>query len=46
VGNLETALELWEAMEQDPNTNEFWRTRAREEIERLRAELAKGHRSQ
>lgn len=44
VGNLETALELWEAMEQDPNTSEYWRATAREEVERLRAELAKGQR--
>ncbi len=46
VGNLETALELWEAMEQDPNTSEYWRAKAREEIERLRDELARGPRPQ
>jgi hypothetical protein len=39
VGNVETALELWEAIEEDPNTHEHFRTIARQEIERLRAQL-------
>jgi len=42
VGQVETALELWEAMERDPNTNEYWRAKAREEIERLRPLLRHG----
>jgi hypothetical protein len=40
VGNIETALELWEAIENDPNTHEHFRAIARQEIERLRAQLA------
>ena len=40
VGNLETALELWEAIESDPNTHEHFRAIAQQEIERIRARLA------
>ena len=40
AGNIETALELWEAIENDPNTHEHFRAIARQEIERLRAQLA------
>lgn len=42
VGDVETALELWEAIASDPNTDEYFRTIARDEIERLRAQRAQG----
>ena len=37
VGDLETALELWTAILNDPNTHEHFRGIARQEIARLRA---------
>jgi tetratricopeptide (TPR) repeat protein len=37
VGHRETALELWAAILNDPNTDEYFRKIAREEIERLGA---------
>jgi hypothetical protein len=45
VGNVETAIELWEAIENDPDTHEHFRTIAQQEVKRLRAQLARERRS-
>lgn len=37
VGNLETAIELWQAIDRDPNTHEHFRAIAQREIQRLQA---------
>ena len=42
VGNVETALELWEAILNDPNTHEHFRAIAEEEIQKLKARLGQG----
>ncbi len=42
TGDAETAMELWQAVEQDPNTHEHWRAIAREEIKRLQAQRGQG----
>ena len=42
VGDVETALELWRAIESDPNTHEHFRRIAQQEIERLAAQLRRG----
>lgn len=40
AGNVETAIELWEAIAADPNTGDHFRAIAEDEIKRLRAQLA------
>ncbi len=42
VGNVETALELWGTMLNDPNTHEHFRALAEEEIQKLKAQLGQG----
>jgi tetratricopeptide (TPR) repeat protein len=44
VGNLDTSLELWEAIARDPNSSEHFRKIAEQEIERLRAQLVQDRR--
>ncbi len=45
VGNVETALELWEPIANDPNTPEHFRAIAKEEIQKLKAQRAQGQSS-